>query len=106
VAAWVAPLHHAVDAACVLAERAVSRALAGSCEVPLGAYAINENGELWLRGFVSTPDGTRMARAELRGPAAEAEALGKRLADELLQQGAKAILSELGSLIPANLPPR
>jgi hydroxymethylbilane synthase len=105
VAAWVAPLHHAADAACVLAERAVSRALAGSCEVPLGAYAINENGELWLRGFVSTPDGTRMARAELRGSAAEAEDLGKRLADELLKQGAEAILSELGSLIPAHLPP-
>jgi hydroxymethylbilane synthase len=102
----VAPLHHEADAACVLAERAVSRALAGSCEVPLGAYAINENGELWLRGFVSTPDGSRMARAELRGPAAEADALGRRLADDLRQQGAEEILAELGSLIPVNLPPR
>lgn len=106
VAAWMAPLHHAQDAACVLAERAVSRALAGSCEVPLGAYAVYQDGELWLRGFVSSPDGARMARAELRGPASEAEALGTRLADALRAQGADAILAELGGLPPANQAPR
>ncbi|MDD5295551.1 MAG: hydroxymethylbilane synthase [Rhodocyclaceae bacterium] len=106
VAAWVAPLHHEADAACVLAERAVSRALAGSCEVPLGAYAINENGQIWLRGFVATPDGTRFAHAELRGPAAEADALGRQLAEDLRRQGAEEILAELGSLIPVNQPPR
>ncbi len=105
VAAWMAPLHHAADAACVLAERAVSRALAGSCEVPLGAYAINENGELWLRGFVATPDGARFATAELRGPAVDAEALGNRLADELRAQGAEDILAEVGGLKPVHLPP-
>lgn len=101
VAAWVAPLHHAADAACVKAERAVARALAGSCEVPLGAYAINENGELWLRGFVATPDGTRFARAELRGAADDAENLGQTLARALLADGAGEILADLADPLTA-----
>ncbi len=104
VAAWIAPLHHAGDAACVVAERAVARALAGSCEVPLGAYAQNIDGQLWLRGFVSSPDGTQVARAELRGPALEAEALGKALAVELCAQGAEEILAELGNVAPLHQP--
>ena len=96
VAAWMAPLNDAATAACVRAERAVSRALAGSCEVPLGAYAEMRAGALWLRGFVATPDGTRMARAELSGPAADPEALGLHLAAELRAQGADDILASLG----------
>jgi len=96
VAAWVAPLHDPTTAACVAAERAVSRALAGSCEVPLGAYAVPQEGGLWLRGFVARPDGTRFARAERSGASAEAEALGLALADELRAQGAEEILAEIG----------
>jgi hydroxymethylbilane synthase len=95
VAAWLAPLNDRATAACVRAERAVSRALAGSCEVPLGAYATQDAGQLWLRGFVATPDGTRMARAELRGKAADPEALGLALAVELRAQGADEILASL-----------
>lgn len=95
VAAWLAPLNHAPSAACVRAERAVSRALAGSCEVPLGAYAENRGEQLYLRGFVATPDGKRMARAELTGAAADPEALGLALAAELRAQGADDILSAL-----------
>jgi hydroxymethylbilane synthase len=49
-----------------------------------------------LRGFVATPDGTRMARAELSGPAADPEALGLQLAAELRAQGADDILASLG----------
>lgn len=108
VAAWMAPLNHIGDSACVRAERAVARALAGSCEVPLGAYAENRNGEIWLRGFVATPDGTRIASAELWGAAAEAETLGQRLAEELLAEGAAEILAELPGPLgtaPINLPP-
>ena len=96
VAALVAPLNDPDSAACVRAERAVSRALAGSCEVPLGAYAEMRNGQLWLRGFVALPDGTRMAHAELEGGAAAPEALGLKLADELRAQGAAEILAALG----------
>ena len=97
VAAWMAPLDDPATAACVRAERAVSRALAGSCEVPLGAYAEIRDGRLFLRGFVATPDGQRMARAELTGDAADPEALGLKLAAQLRDQGADSILAVLGS---------
>jgi hydroxymethylbilane synthase len=95
IAAWLAPLNDPATAACVRAERAVSRALAGSCEVPLGAYAEMRDDRLWLRGFVATPDGTRMARAELTGDHRDPEALGLALAAELRAQGADAILAAL-----------
>jgi hydroxymethylbilane synthase len=95
VAAWLAPLNDAATATCVRTERAVSRALAGSCEVPLGAYAEMRDGAIWLRGFVATPDGKRMAQAELTGAASEPEALGLRLAAELRAQGADEILAAL-----------
>ena len=100
LAEWLAPLDDAATAACVRAERAVSRALAGSCEVPLGAYAEIHDGRegwLWLRGFVATPDGARVARAELTGSSREAEALGLRLAGELRARGADEILASLGA---------
>jgi hydroxymethylbilane synthase len=96
VAAWVAPLNDAATAACVRAERAVSRALAGSCEVPLGAYAEHAGGQLRLRGLVATPDGTRIARAEHSGPAADPEALALALVADLRAQGADEILAALG----------
>jgi hydroxymethylbilane synthase len=95
LAAWLAPLNDPDTAACVRAERAVSRALAGSCEVPLGAYGVVEGGELWLRAFVALPDGSRLARAERRGSPAEPEALGLALVDDLKAQGAEAILAAL-----------
>ena len=97
VAAWLAPLNDPATAACVRAERAVSRALAGSCEVPLGAYAEFQSAgnQLWLRGFVASPDGVRFARAELSGSSTDPEALGVRLAADLRAQGAVEILAAL-----------
>lgn len=73
----------------------LSRALAGSCEVPLGAYAEVQGGELWLRGFVALPDGSRIARAERRGPIDQPEALGLALAEMLRADGADEILASL-----------
>ena len=100
-AAWLAPLNDVETMHCVRAERAFSRALGGSCQVPLGGYAIIENGEdgkkLWLRGFVATPDGRQMISAELRGQPEDDENLGQRLAQELREQGADAILATLAS---------
>ena len=95
VAALLQPLHHADTAACVLAERAMSRVLAGSCQVPLGGFAEVQNGKLRMRGFVASPDGKRMVRAEMTGEIADPEALGKRVADALLAQGAGEILAAL-----------
>ena len=95
VIALLQPLHHPDTAACVLAERAMSRALAGSCQVPLGGFAEVRNGKLRMRGFVASPDGKRMARAELMGEISEPEALGNRVADALRAQGAEEILASL-----------
>ena len=91
----LAPLNHADSEACVLAERAMSRALAGSCTVPLGAYATISNGQLSITGFVASVDGTAMVRAEVTGKPAEAEAIGQRLATALVAQGADKILAAL-----------
>jgi len=93
--ALLAPLHHADSATCVLAERAMSRALAGSCQVPLGGFAEMQEGQLRLRGFVATPDGSRLLRAEQTAAADAPEALGEAVAQDLLQQGAGEILAAL-----------
>jgi len=93
--AWLAPLADAGTAACVRAERAVTQALGGGCEVPMGAFALLEDDELWLRGFVARPDGSRFARAELRGPVQAPEALGLALAQRLREDGAEEILASL-----------
>ena len=91
----LAPLHHADTAACVLAERAMSRALAGSCQVPLGGFAEVTGDKLRMRGFVATPDGTRLLRAEQTGSMSDPEALGDAVAQDLLKQGAGEILAAL-----------
>ena len=95
LAAWLVPLADAPTTHCVRAERAFSRALGGSCQVPLGAYAVLEAGALWLRGFVATPDGRSMVEGELRGAPDTDEALGQRLAQQLRDRGADAILRAL-----------
>ena len=95
LAAWVAPLGDPQTTHCVRAERAFSRALGGSCQVPLGAYAVLDKGELWLRGFVATPDAGQMVCGEQRGTPADDEALGQILAQQLREQGADNILRPL-----------
>ena len=91
----LAPLDHPDTARCVAAERAFSRALAGSCNVPLGAYAEIAGERMRLRGFVGAPDGTRLVHGERSGPAAEADALGLALAEDLRSRGAAEILAQL-----------
>ena len=91
----VQPLNHPDTADCVLAERAMSRALSGSCQVPLGGYAEIENGALRLRGFVARTDGSQMIQDELRGERSAAEALGHQMGERLISRGADKILAEL-----------
>ncbi|MBI3222122.1 MAG: hydroxymethylbilane synthase [Nitrosomonadales bacterium] len=95
VIAALQPLHHHDTAACVYAERALSRALGGSCQVPLGGFAEVKNGKLRMRGFVASPDGKRMMQSEMVGEVSDPETLGNRIADELRAQGADKILAEL-----------
>ena len=95
VNALIAPLRHEPSQIRVTAERAMSARLQGSCQVPMGAYALIENGELYLRGLVGTPDGKRILRGEIRGALDQAEELGTRLGDELLARGGGEILAAL-----------
>jgi len=98
IIALLAPLNDAATAAHVAAERAFSRALNGSCNVPLGAYAIaSADGGLRLRGFVASPDGKRMISGEISGAPADAERLGGELAEDVKSRGAAAILAELAA---------
>ena len=98
VAALLKPLHDEVTAACVFAERALSRALAGSCNVPLAGYAEIADARLRLRGYVGAPDGSRHVSAEIEGAVADAETLGKTLAVQLKRMGADSILTALQDL--------
>jgi hydroxymethylbilane synthase len=95
VLALLKPLHDEATAACVGAERALSRALAGSCNVPLAGYAEITGTQLRLRGYVGAPDGLRQVSAEIAGAVGDAEALGVRLAAQLKAQGAGDILAAL-----------
>ncbi|MEZ0332028.1 MAG: hydroxymethylbilane synthase [Methylophilaceae bacterium] len=91
----LAPLNHPATASCVEAERGMSRALSGSCTVPLGAYAVREGDTLHMTGFVASIDGRQVLREAVSGTANEPEALGKALAAKLIEQGADKILAAL-----------
>jgi len=94
--AMLEPLNHAETRWCVEAERGLSRALAGSCQVPLGGYAEVSAGQVRLRGFVASPDGSRMVADEMRSALqGQAEDLGNALAAKLVARGAREILAAL-----------
>ncbi|GAB5992578.1 hydroxymethylbilane synthase [Aeromonas enteropelogenes] len=93
--ALLAPLEHSETRARVLTERAMNRALQGGCQVPIGAYALVEGEQIWLRGLVGSPDGTRVIRDEIRGAVSDGEILGEQLAQRLLAAGADVILAEV-----------
>lgn len=91
----LAPLNHPNTQVCVEAERAMSRALAGSCTVPLGAYATCEAEQIHITGFVASVDGKQMLIESASGHRSQADALGQKLAKQLLAKGANEILSAL-----------
>ncbi|MFL5343056.1 MAG: hydroxymethylbilane synthase [Gemmataceae bacterium] len=76
----------------VMAERAFLLALGGGCQMPIAAAGrVTEDG-LQLRGAVLSEDGARRIDGDIAGPAHRAEQLGIELAQQLLKQGAKALL--------------
>lgn len=89
------PLHHETTALCVQAERAMNRRLQGGCQVPIAALALIDGDELHLRGLVGSVDGKQVLRAEIGGNKHLSEELGEILAEDLLRQGAAAILEAL-----------
>lgn len=90
---WLAPLNHVPTAQAVTAERTVSRNFGGSCQIPLAAFATVDGGTMRLRAMIATPDGARVASADLTGPADAPEALGSQIAAVLHQQEATEILA-------------
>ncbi len=91
----IEPLAHADTMSCIAAERAMNQALSGGCQVPIAGFALLTDGEIYMRGMVGEPDGSRILRAEINGSARQAASLGKRLAADLLAQGAADILRRL-----------
>jgi len=98
IEALIAPLNHAHTHTRLSAERAMNNRLNGGCQVPIAGFSILENNEIYLRGLVGRPDGSEVVRGEIRGPANEAESLGKKLAEQLLNDGADVILREMGMI--------
>lgn len=92
VAALVRQLHDEDTHARILAERAMNRALGGSCQVPIAALAERQGDRLQLQGLVGNADGV-LIRADASGPADAPEALGQRVADMLNARGAAALLA-------------
>lgn len=95
IKALIAPLTDRETWLRVIAERAMNRRLEGGCQVPIAGYAVLEGNELHLRGLVGAPDGSEIIRAETRGSAENAEALGVEVAESLLAQGAGKILRDV-----------
>jgi hydroxymethylbilane synthase len=87
-------LHDAGEARRVAAERRFLAAMGGSCQTPLAAHARDDGDDLVLDALCGLPDGSRLLRAQVRGPAGEAEALGDEAARQLLAQGAGAIVAD------------
>jgi hydroxymethylbilane synthase len=92
IAALCKALDDADTRTCVEAERAMNRALHGSCHVPVAGFARLDGVRLHLEGLVgSAADGSHV-RAAADGPAADPEALGREVARQLLESGAAAFL--------------
>jgi hydroxymethylbilane synthase len=90
----VRALEHRETRYCITAERSFLRTLEGGCQVPIGAHAVFDSGQLTLYGFVGSLDGTSVFRDSIVGGADEASTLGKRMAERLIARGAADLLAE------------
>jgi hydroxymethylbilane synthase len=87
-----------------LAERSLLRCLGGGCQVPIGAVTTTEGDRLTLRGVVLDPDGRRRVERRVSGSAHGAEELGRQLAAELLEHGARELLQQFSTQVPDDSP--
>jgi len=88
-------LNHEETSICVRAERAVLKKLEGGCQVPIGAYAQIQDGNVVIEGLVGSLDGKTLIKDSVKGRPEDAESLGITLAEKLLADGAKEILDEV-----------
>jgi hydroxymethylbilane synthase len=91
----VKSIHHENTYAAVLAERALLKTLEGGCQVPIGAFAEVKPNGLYLDALVGSLDGDITFRKKIRGSKDNPERIGKSLANDLLNAGAKTILDEI-----------
>jgi hydroxymethylbilane synthase len=95
---YVSKLNHDATACCARAERALLHRLEGGCQIPIGAFARvdgEEGNRIMLDAVVGSLDGRRMVRGSMRGASSEDELLGRKLADQLLEDGADEILVQI-----------
>ena len=95
VSELLGPLHDGDTAVRLAAERSLNATLAGGCQAPVAGHAVLQDGELRLRGLVGWPDGSSIVQGEESGPAGDAVSLGRALAEDLLERGARPILETL-----------
>lgn len=89
-------LNHRDSEIVSLAERGMNHRLEGGCQVPIGVFAeLEGEDEISIRGLVGSVNGETILKASIRGKRSDAVKLGVALADDLLGQGAKAILDEV-----------
>lgn len=96
--ALLAPLNHLETQIRVTAERAMNHRLEGGCQVPIAGFSQLTQGQLSLEGRVGAIDGSELLRIQQSLPLTpsdalqQAEVLGHRVADALLESGAKRLL--------------
>ncbi|MBF7688348.1 hydroxymethylbilane synthase [Acinetobacter rathckeae] len=92
---YIQPLRHESTEFCVRAERAFNAYLEGGCQIPIAGYATLKNEQIFMEGRVGSVDGHKLLKAQQSASSSEAVALGERLAQDLLDLGAGALLSAL-----------
>jgi hydroxymethylbilane synthase len=97
VRAAVQSLHDDATGRALAAERALVTTLGGGCQLPLGAVAEERDGMLHLMAIVTSVDGARRVATSMSGPTRDPQELGRRVAEALAADGARAILDEVGS---------
>jgi len=95
IADALAPLDDFETRQSIVAERSLLAALEGGCQVPLGAWARFERGELAIDAVVCSPDGSQHVRQRATAPPDQARELGQRVAQMLIDSGAREILEEV-----------
>ncbi|HEY6000986.1 MAG TPA: hydroxymethylbilane synthase [bacterium] len=91
----IAIFHHEPTQVAVTAERAFLARLEGGCQVPIAGLATLEGGRVTMEGLVGSVDGKRIIRDRGEGPKEQAEAVGRELAERILDAGGRAILAEV-----------
>jgi hydroxymethylbilane synthase len=95
IADALAPLDDFETRQSIVAERSLLAALEGGCQVPLGAWARFERGELAIDAVVCSPDGAQYVGQRATAPPDQARELGARVAQLLIDSGAREILEEV-----------